>query len=304
MSSHEERCSVKSMTGFARVSGTLGDLDVEVEIRSVNHRFFEVSFRGPRALGPLERDLRGVLQREHRRGRFDVSVARRGRGAVNGQAPVHSTFLDEAVAAYASACKRYGVGAEGLAKFIGELVLRDMTGSTDAVDVSDSELSGILELVRCCSASLRESREAEGAQLVVDVEARVAAIDVLRRSILQRVSGNSARARDRMLERLVGLAPEVRVDPERLAMEVALVADRLDVSEELSRLEIHVTQFSQLMRQGHPEGIGRKLDFMIQEIARELNTIGSKAQDAEVQGNVVEAKAELERIREQVQNIE
>lgn len=301
---HQERCSVKSMTGFARASGSSGDLDLEVEIRSVNHRFFEVSLRGPRALGPFERDLRGVLQRDHRRGRFDVLVARRVRDSANGSMPMRFAHLDAAVAAYASACKRYGVGAKGLAEFIGELVLRDMTGSNDVWDISESQLSWILELVARCSALLRESREAEGAQLVTDVGARVAAIDSVRRSIVERVCGSSIRLRERMLERLRGLAPEVRVDPERLAVEVALLADRIDVSEELSRLEIHLTQFSQLMHQGHPEGVGRKLDFMVQEIARELNTIGSKAQDAEVQGNVVEAKAELERVREQIQNIE
>jgi uncharacterized protein (TIGR00255 family) len=99
------------------------------------------------------------------------------------------------------------------------------------------------------------------------------------------------------------LAPDVVVDPERLATEVALMADRVDVSEEISRLEIHIQQFRKTL-EGHPDGVGRKLDFLTQELGRELNTIGSKAQDAGVQGLVVEAKAEVERIREQIQNVE
>jgi uncharacterized protein (TIGR00255 family) len=107
-----------------------------------------------------------------------------------------------------------------------------------------------------------------------------------------------------MQERLSALAPEVVIQPERLAQEVALLADRIDISEELSRLDIHLSQSALLIRDGHADGVGRKLDFMTQEIGRELNTIASKAQDAYVQGIVVEAKAELERIREQVQNVE
>jgi uncharacterized protein (TIGR00255 family) len=116
--------------------------------------------------------------------------------------------------------------------------------------------------------------------------------------------GASGRIKERLMERVALLAPEVRVDPERVALEVALLADRVDVSEELSRLEIHCSRFALILKQGSKDGVGRTLDFITQEIGRELNTIGSKAQDAVVQGVVVEAKAELERIREQVQNIE
>lgn len=304
MRAHGERCSVKSMTGFARVTAACGESDLEVEIRSVNHRFFEISIRGPRALGPFEREVRGALSKDHRRGRFDVSVSRRVRVAIEGHARAPSADFDAAVTAYAAACKRYGVGAGGTAHFIAELVLRDLAVSTDAAEVSDAELNEILALIQRCSASVRESREAEGAALVVDIRARVAAIESMREAIAGRTAGSSQRVRERMHERLAGLANEIKVDPERLALEVALLADRIDVSEELSRLSIHLGQCGQLMQQGHPEGIGRKLDFMVQEIGRELNTIGSKAQDAQVQGIVVEAKAELEKIREQIQNIE
>jgi uncharacterized protein (TIGR00255 family) len=183
-------------------------------------------------------------------------------------------------------------------------VLRDVTSLGDVNEISESELKVIKDLVAECSRLLCEDREVEGAGLVKDIEPRVAAITVMRESISERVAGNSNRFRDRVSERLAGLEPEVRIDPERLALEVALLADRVDVCEELSRLGIHLVQFTQLLQQGSGEGIGRKLDFTVQEIGRELNTIGSKAQDAQVQGIVVEAKTELERIREQVQNIE
>jgi uncharacterized protein (TIGR00255 family) len=299
-----ERSSVRSMTGFARVTASLAEADLEVEIRSVNHRFFEVSIRGPRAYSSLEREFRGVLQGHHRRGHFDLVLSRRAKTATSNATWIESERFSEAVSAYAAACKRYGVGAGNLAAFIGELLLRDTGLSSEGSEVSDQELVAIKELVERCSELVREDRQVEGCALVSDVEARIALLEAKREAIAVRVNGSSARMRERLSERLTALAPEVRVDPERLALEVAILADRIDVSEELSRLAIHLKQFVKLLHQGHADGIGRKLDFMVQEIGRELNTTGSKAQDAEVQGIVVDAKAELERIREQVQNIE
>jgi uncharacterized protein (TIGR00255 family) len=126
----------------------------------------------------------------------------------------------------------------------------------------------------------------------------------LREAIAAEAASAPVKLKARLLERVGLLAPEVRLDPERLALEVALLADRVDVSEELSRLKIHLAQFRAILTGSPEDGVGRKLDFTTQEIGRELNTIGSKAQDAVAQGYVVEAKAELERIREQVQNIE
>jgi len=301
---HGAISSVKSMTGYARMAGVFNAVDLEVEIRSVNHRFFEVVVRAPRALGIVERELRGMLQQDHRRGRFEVSINRCVRRSGTDESFTLSPEAQSAVSAYAAACKRYGVGADALSEFIGQVVLRDLNSASDSSDVSDSEVNAILDLARRGSQSLLECRQVEGRALVRDISARIANIASMRGAIAGRSAGASNRLRERFSERLAALAPEIRVDPDRLALEVALLADRVDVSEELSRLAIHLTQFSQLLEQGHSDGIGRKLDFMIQEIGRELNTLGSKAQDAEVQGIVVEAKAELERIREQVQNIE
>jgi uncharacterized protein (TIGR00255 family) len=304
MKAHGERSAVKSMTGFARVASSFADAEIEVEIRSVNHRFFEVSVRGPRALGVLEREMRGILQRDHRRGRFDISVSRRVNSASSDSSNVDYTKMDEVVSAYVAACKRYGAGAHGLPNFISEVVLRDAAVVADSGEVSESEMDHLREVVLRCSQLVQESRAAEGAQLVADIEARLSGLDRMREAIAQQVAGGPNRWRERITERLRGLAPEISLDADRLALEVAMLADRVDVSEELSRLDIHLRQFEVLLRHGDPQGVGRKLDFMVQEIGRELNTIGSKAQDADVQGIVVEAKAELERVREQVQNIE
>jgi uncharacterized protein (TIGR00255 family) len=224
-----------------------------------------------------------VLQGHHKRGRFDLVLSRRIKTISSHATWIESEPFSEAVAAYAAACKRYGVGVGDLSTFIGELVIRDAALSREGSEVSEQELAAMRELVARCSELVREDRQVEGRALVSDIEARIALIELKRQAIVERVTGSSARMRARLSERLAALAPEVRLDPERLALEVAILADRVDVGS---------------------DGVGRKLDFMVQEIGRELNTTGTKAQDAEVQGIVVEAKAELERIREQVQNIE
>lgn len=304
MSESKERCAVKSMTGFARVSGVADEVDLEVEIRSVNHRFFECTVRGPRGLWTIERELRALIQQEHKRGRFDVTVSRRPQSSTQALSVVLPKHLQEIVSLYAGACKQLGVGTDGMAHFIGQLILRELGSLSDTSEIPTTELPHIMNLVKRCSEAVRQCREVEGAALVLDIDKRIAVVKALHQVITERVAGGSARLREKMIDRLSVVSQEIRVDPERLASEIAIMADRIDVSEELSRLSIHLSQFSTLLGHGHPEGIGRKLDFMVQEISRELNTIGSKAQDAEVQGSVVEAKAELEKAREQIQNIE
>jgi uncharacterized protein (TIGR00255 family) len=174
----------------------------------------------------------------------------------------------------------------------------------EGAEISEDEQREILDLTTRASESLKESREVEGAAILNDVSRRVASIDSMRETIAARVAKAPDRFQARLNERLAGLPAELKLDPDRLALEVAILADRVDVSEELTRLSIHLSQFQSLLEAGHPDGVGRKLDFTLQEIGRELNTIGSKVQDAGAQGVVVEAKAELERVREQIQNIE
>jgi uncharacterized protein (TIGR00255 family) len=294
---------VRSMTGFARVTGSCQEVDLEVEIKSVNHRFFEVAVKAPRARALLERDIGSILRGSHRRGRFDVAVYRR----INASSIKDSTPLsgyDVAVARYSAACKRFGAGSDGLAQFIGALVLKDLSAFGEGGEISDEEHREILNLTSRASDALKESRAIEGAAISTDISRRISAIDSMRDAIATRVAKSPERFHARLTEKLAGLSSELKLDPERLALEVAILADRVDISEELTRLSIHLNQFQNLLKAGHSDGVGRKLDFTLQEIGRELNTIGSKVQDADAQGIVVEAKAELERAREQVQNVE
>lgn len=302
MSTNHEASSLRSMTGFARASASGGDVDVDVEIRSVNSRFLEVAVKAPRCFSTVERDVKSILQKIHRRGRIEVSVSRRAR-ANDSETEQNWSEVDQAVSSYTAACKRYGVRGDTLGEFLANLVLRQDIAPAERQLADESELALLVDVINEASQQLACARQAEGKGLYEDISSRVGTLRRIRDQIGSAMSGASERLRDRMRERLRLLTDEVTVDPVRLAEEVALLADRVDVAEELSRLEIHLGQFSSTLL-GHVDGVGRKLDFLTQEIGRELNTIGSKAQDALVQGLVVDAKTELERIREQVQNVE
>jgi uncharacterized protein (TIGR00255 family) len=304
MAAQDRSTAIKSMTGFVRVSGGSGSVDFDLEVKSVNHRYLDITLKGLSKAGAFEKEIKTIFQKQHSRGRIDISILRRAVKS-DGAAAVENRAIDALVSSYMSLCKRYGVHAADPSALLGTLLMREGLGLSEAQEeLTEEELGLLRSLVEQGSDALSEARRVEGRGLVSDIEPRLASINSLRSSISQRASGASSRFKERLLERVATLAPEVKVDPERLALEVALLADRVDISEELARLEIHLTQFGSILKQGHKDGVGRTLDFITQEIGRELNTIGSKAQDATVQGCVVEAKAELERIREQVQNIE
>ena len=303
------KVSVKSMTGFARVSFGAETLEIDIEVKSVNQRYLEIIFKAPRRYSAIERDVKAIFQQQHRRGRIEISVTRRSKdvanesGVANGSGIEFSLPFDSAVKRYSAACKRYGAHGDSLADFIGELVLRDGMAGEDSDLLSQDETFNLLRIISEASEALVVMRETEGLGLVSDIVQRLSTIESLRSEIGVIMEGAPTRLKERMEERLKVVASDLRLDPERLALEVALLAERVDVSEELARLDIHLAQFRATLK-GHLDGIGRKLDFMTQEIGRELNTVASKAQDARVQGFVVDAKVALERIREQVQNVE
>lgn len=303
MAKKAQPIGIKSMTGFARVSFGDPSIEIDVEVKSVNHRFLEVMFKAPRCYSALERDVKSTLQELHKRGRIEVTVSRRARADMPVAVEEFSPTFDTSVKRFTAACKRYGARGDALGEFLGQLVLREGSGDTEMVEVSDEEVGHLLRIIGEASQGLAVMRESEGAGLGTEIGQRLSAIETLRGEIGRHMEGAPKRLRERMTERLKAVAPDVQVDPERLAQEVAILSDRIDVTEELARLDIHISQFRQTLG-GHADGVGRKLDFMTQEIGRELNTIGAKAQDARVQGLVVDAKAELERIREQVQNVE
>jgi uncharacterized protein YicC (UPF0701 family) len=314
----KEASGVRSMTGFARATASENGFDLEVELRSVNHRFLEVTFKAPRVYAQFEREFKGVVQRHHRRGRIDVTVVRRttpaltATPALTGCGPIGAApavelpgdaALDFAVSLYTRACKKYGVTGDHLGAFLAQAVLKDARQTEDPVAVGDEEIAALTKALEQGSDALFQMRTTEGEALVREVAHRVRTIETLRDVIVEAAVDLPRRFKERLEDRLRALAADIPVDAQRLATEVAFLAERSDITEEITRIGSHVEQFRASLG-GDPEGVGRKLDFLVQELGREFNTIGSKAQDAKVQGVVVDAKAELEKIREQVQNIE
>lgn len=290
----------RSMTGFGRgeASGALGR--ITVEMKAVNNRFSEVIFRMPKQLNPLEERARKLVQAQVSRGRVDIFIS------WERAADARGVKVDKELAmAYYSALKQLGeeIGSKS------ELSLDTLARLPDVLTVGEGEVTSeelwpLFEpALTQAVAQLGAMREREGAALVGDIAVRLDTVAAFGDLVASRSPQVVEEYRTRLNRRLQELLPQGHaVDPQRLAQEVAIFADRCDITEEVQRLGSHIAQFRQTL--GEAEAIGRKLDFLVQELGREVNTVGSKANDAAITARVVEAKGELEKIREQVQNIE
>jgi uncharacterized protein (TIGR00255 family) len=290
---------IRSMTGFGSGRGASNGEEIVVEVRSVNHKYCEVKIRLPRELSALETDLGRAVKERLARGGVEVAVRRAGPGG--SMAPRVDAALAEAYArAYAEVAARLGLH--------GQASLSDIVAAEGVIrlddreaDLDDARVAAGRALTQALDA-LVGMRSREGEALRRDLEARLDVVD----GLVVRVETLAPQAvehhRARLAERVRELTGGVPLDPSRLAQEVALLAERTDVAEEVTRLRSHVAQARQLLGSGEPAG--RKLDFLVQEMHREVNTIGSKSQHAEISGVVVGLKAEIERMREQVQNVE
>jgi len=290
---------IRSMTGFGAGRGGAAGEVVEAEVRSVNHKFCEVKARLPREMASLETDLVRQVKDRLARGGVEFSLRRSAtRGALTPRVDA------ELAAGYARAFEevRARLGLSGQVS-LSEVLAADgvVTLEERAVDL-EAARSAAAEALAGALEALLTMREREGAALARDLEGRLAVVEgvAARLAELSPLSVETYRARlhERVAELSRGLAP----DPARLATEVALFADRTDVTEELTRLSSHVAQMRGLLASGEPAG--RKMDFLVQEMHREANTVGSKSQSAEAAAAVVSLKAEIERMREQVQNVE
>jgi uncharacterized protein (TIGR00255 family) len=283
------------MTGFGRGSADAGDRRLRVEIRSVNHRGLDIKIRSSEADAYC-----------------DTEIARAVRGAVE-RGAVTVLIRDESAAASAGVDEpRVRALHQVLERLRQELEIEEpVTLATVGAFLEasrGSDLSGealweaLRPAVEAALVELAAMRAREGAALATDLAGRRARLGALAAELRGRAALLPERFAQRLQERLGGHARQVGIDPARLAQEVALMAERLDVSEELVRLETHLAHLGEILKAGG--AIGRKLDFVIQEIGRELNTVASKAQDAEMAATVIDAKAELEKLREQAQNVE
>ncbi|HNP28423.1 MAG TPA: YicC family protein [Nitrospirales bacterium] len=292
---------MKSMTGFGKRESLCHGTMVGVEIRSVNHRFCEMMVRLPKALSQMELELKEQIRRTCERGRIELTVIMNGGGSGTNK----NVQLDRAMAS------RYVQGLRELQrefKLSGTVDVNVVAGFRDLFSTSEeptviNEVPKVVEgLVQRALTDLEKMRKKEGAALQKDLLQRVQIVEGRLHVVRQRIPLALQMSADRLKARVAKLLEGERINDDRMAQEIAMLAERSDVTEELTRLQSHVAQFRSAIKSKDP--VGKRLDFLLQEMGREVNTIGSKASDSEISAQVVDLKSELEKIREQVQNIE
>lgn len=291
---------IRSMTGYGRGQQLLHGRDITVEIRSVNHRYFEFSCRTPRGCAFLEDRLKRRLQEGISRGKVDVGLTIQTVESHNTSVTVNHALAEE----YLTALRELG---ETL-NLPDDLTLSAMLRLPDLFTVCRSE-EDEEELWQDVSTVLMEAmerfvsmREVEGERLKADVLNRLVVIEEHLAFVEKRSPETVAEYRARLTQKLTELLSGAIPDENRILTEVGIVADRWAVDEETVRLHSHIAQLGKILESNEP--VGRKLDFLVQELNRETNTIGSKCNDAAIAAHVVEMKSEIEKIREQIQNIE
>jgi uncharacterized protein (TIGR00255 family) len=292
---------IRSMTGFGTADGRVGHARVTVEVRTVNHRFFSPSLKLPTPLARWESDVRELLRRQIARGHVTLS-ARYEREA---DAAREGLQIDEARFAGYVGQLRALAARHGLADTLDVatvLRLPDVM-ATAVADEPEGTAEEFLPIVERAAATLGVMREEEGRRLAAVLLERIAIVEAAVQRLAGRAPQRLVEQRERLRAAVRELAEGVAVDDQRMAQEIAILADRLDVSEEMDRFASHVTAFRAAVA-ASGEQVGKRLGFLLQEMLREANTTGSKANDAGMLHDVVLVKEELERIREQVENVE
>jgi uncharacterized protein (TIGR00255 family) len=290
------------MTGFGAADGAVGGGRVSVEVRSVNHRFFSPSIKLPNALSRWEAEVREALRRRVARGHVTLSARFEREEDAAGPNPIDEARFGAYVAQLRTLQQRHGLAELDVGTI---LRLPEIFATSAPREELPAEAGAeLVAIVERAVAALLEMRAAEGARLVTYLDERLAVIESALSRIAVRAPERVVEQRDRLRAAVLDLAGGVKVDETRLAQEIALLADRLDVQEELSRFRAHIAAFRENLRAAQPDGVGKRLGFLLQEMLREANTTGSKGNDSAIVADVLQIKEELERIREQVENLE
>jgi len=290
---------IRSMTGYGAAEGSVGGARVAVELRSVNHRFFSPSLKLPSAFARWEHDVREALRR--RLGRGHVTLSAHVERAASG-ATIDEARFAEYVAQLRTLQERHGL--EGALDVGTVLRMPEVIATRSDEELPPEALTELLALVEHATDALIAMRTAEGERLAAYLRERLAVIEEAVGRIAERAPQRVVEHRDRLRESVRELAEGVAVDEQRLAVEIAILADRLDVQEEIARFHSHFAAFRDALAGHASEGVGKRLGFLLQELLREANTTGSKANDPAMTRDVLLVKEELERIREQVENLE
>jgi uncharacterized protein (TIGR00255 family) len=290
-----------SMTGFGRAECQDGDYSYKAEIRSVNNRFIEINTRLPKAFLDLELPLKKLVKSHCARGSISVTITlansngNSGEWEIKPNIPLATQYLDAAKEIQTS------LGIEGKVNIESVLGLRDVL-KIEPVAIDPAKESLVLNMAESALISLQKMREEEGEHLKKDLLERIDSIAKHAQEIEKRQPEVIQEYKARLKEKVKLLNDGIEIDDSRLAQETAILADRCDITEEVTRFNSHLNQFRKLFESSEP--IGRKLEFITQEINREVNTMGSKSSDTELSNLVIEIKSTLEKIREQLQNIE
>mgnify|MGYP004497380789 FL=1 len=291
---------IKSMTGFGRGHKILNGRDITVEIRAVNHRYYEFSSRLPRSLGYVEEKLKSLLQGSINRGKVEISVLISNVEAADEKITINSEIVREYIEALRSVKDEFGL--------TDDLSLSNVLRIPDAFTVvkTETDEEQLWEDIRSTAEEALEHfiamRENEGERMKQDVMSRLDKIEEWVGIVETRSPQVVVDYRRRLYDKMCEVLSTTNIDENRILMEAGIFSEKTAVDEETVRLRSHIAQFRSMLESGEP--VGRKLDFLVQEMNRETNTIGSKVQDIEVTRIVVDQKSEIEKIREQIQNIE
>lgn len=287
------------MTGFGRASGHIHSCLFTVEMKSVNHRFLDIHLKMPKQLMNVEDKIRKLISKSISRGRIEIYINVEGEFLTTKSIHVDWDLLDRYVTSFQQMKKRYSL--EDQLSFQHILALHDVMDIQEETASSSTFENDILELINVAITDLSTMRNVEGEQLVADLKLRLSKLSKINHQLEKLAPIVVENYRERITKRVSEFVSGT-IDENRILTEVALFADKADINEEITRIHSHIHQFIESLTSNEP--IGRKLDFLVQELNREANTIGSKANDSQIAKNVVELKSLIEKLKEQVQNIE
>lgn len=291
------------MTGYGQASAELDGARVGVELRSLNHRFADIRLRLPGELADAERAIRRKVQERFKRGRLELTVSVEPAQGGPSRPQLNRELLEEVLAARSVVRDEFEV--QGSADLATVLSIPGMfrTASSD-LTWTESEREALERSLDQALEALDQDRCREGRHLRGELQQRMSAMATLVKRIRKQAESLPPALKDRLVERLQALAGDVELDPVRIAQEAVVLADRADITEELVRLEAHLEYAAQLLDAPDGQPCGKRLDFLLQEINRETNTINSKSFDLEISHDALQMKTEIEKAREQIQNVE
>ena len=292
---------IRSMTGFGEVQRETASGVLTVQVRTVNHRHFHTHFRLPVNAERWETELTTILREGMARGHIHYRIALQEGPDAQRPVVVDHVRVGAYVKALEEMRKKHGLSGEVSVAMLARFgdVFQAQTDEIEAISFDD-----VAEATRQAAAAVIEMREREGAAMAADLVASLSEMEAALKVIEARAPERLLEERDRMRKAVAELSEDVQVDEDRLAREIAFLAERWDINEELVRLRSHIAEFRSLIEADGAEPAGKRLGFWVQEMHREANTIGSKANDAEIARQSVEIKAAIEKLREQVENVE